>query len=111
MAMTEETTERVLIYDISNAKFAETQDEANAIGRGIVARHQAATDRLINTVFKQTFGLDMNEQHNSLCKAVTINGEVFISYRGQAFLAIGEMVEEDHVDGVPLKIYLEYRRM
>ena len=111
--MTEETNPRVLIYDVSLIRFPEFQEDSSALGKEIVIRHQAAQDRLIDVVFKQAFGIDMTEETNAECNSVTAGDEILISYKGQVFIAIGEMVEEqvNVKDDRRLKIYLEYRTM
>ena len=99
---------RVLIYDIGDVQFPEFQEELDSIGRDIIHRHRIAQNRLIDTVFKQVFGIDMTDEANRLCVVVKVSDGLLIMYRGRPFLLIGEMIEEDPIQGVPSKVYLEY---
>jgi len=100
--------QRVLIYDISDVEFPEFQDQSTALGQEIIIRQRAALDRLIDTVFKQVFGVDMDADKNDKCSFVKqADGTVFM-FMGRPFLKTLDMVEEDPVMGVPTKVYQEY---
>ena len=106
--MTEATKQRVLIYDISNVEFPEFKDQSVALGQAIILRQKAATTRLIDTVFKQVFGVDMNEERNDRCNFFKQGDSTVFTYQGRPFLKTGDIIEEDPVMDVPTKAYLEY---
>ena len=100
---------RVLIYDISEAEFPEYQEDLDSLGREIIDRHRGAQNRLIDTVFKQVFGVDMDAGKNDNCTFAKQEDGIVVMFMGRPFLKMGEIVEENPVMGVPTKAYQEYQ--
>jgi hypothetical protein len=104
--------ERALVYDVSLNKFPEYADEASDFGKSIVMRQKQSQDRLIDVTFKKVFGMDMDNEKNSNCRALKLaNGTIVLVYLGRPFLELGDLVHEDevHEGEMRRRIYQEYR--